>query len=239
MRSARRLSGLAIAMSALLAAGCGTGPGRAAAPASGTARTPSATAIVQKLKSALGSATSVHVSGVAARAGQTVRLDMSLTRAGGMSGTINLAGHPVTIRATGGKVYLKLTAGLVRAMHLPASSCVRFCRKYLELPAAAARGLTGNMNWPSVLGSSSLIPSGTADAKVSGPVTVDGQPAWVIRTRDGATGYVAAHGPAYLLRLIPARDKGSGQLSFTQWNSATISPPPPASQVVTLSQLGA
>jgi hypothetical protein len=64
-------------------------------------------------------------------------------------------------------------------------------------------------------------------------VTVDGQPAWQMRASDGSTVYVAAQGPPYPLRLT----KGPSRADFTQWNSVTIPPPPPASQVVDLSQL--
>jgi hypothetical protein len=64
-------------------------------------------------------------------------------------------------------------------------------------------------------------------------VTVNGRPAWQMRASDGSTVYVAAQGPPYPLRLT----KGPSRIDFTQWNSVTIPPPPPASQVVDLSQL--
>jgi hypothetical protein len=54
-----------------------------------------------------------------------------------------------------------------------------------------------------------------------------------MRASDGSTVYVAAQGPPYPLRLT----KGPSRIDFTQWNSVTIPPPPPASQVVDLSQL--
>ena len=57
--------------------------------------------------------------------------------------------------------------------------------------------------------------------------------AWQMRASDGSTVYVAAQGPPYPLRLT----KGSSRADFTQWNSVTIPPPPPASQIVDLSQL--
>jgi len=64
-------------------------------------------------------------------------------------------------------------------------------------------------------------------------VTVNGQPAWQMRLHDGSVAYVAAQGVPYPLRLM----KGSDRIDFTQWNAVTIPPPPPASQVVDLSQL--
>jgi hypothetical protein len=54
------------------------------------------------------------------------------------------------------------------------------------------------------------------------------------RPRPGyAGGEVAAQGPPYPLRLT----KGPSRADFTQRNSVTIPPPPPASQIVDLSQL--
>jgi hypothetical protein len=55
-----------------------------------------------------------------------------------------------------------------------------------------------------------------------------------MRAGDGSTVYVAAQGPPYPLRVT----KGVSRADFTQWNAVTIPPPPPASQVVDLSQLG-
>jgi hypothetical protein len=49
----------------------------------------------------------------------------------------------------------------------------------------------------------------------------------------GGTVYVAAQGTPYPLRLV----KGSNRVDFTQWNSATIPPLPPANQVIDLSKL--
>jgi len=54
-----------------------------------------------------------------------------------------------------------------------------------------------------------------------------------MRLHDGSVAYVAAQGVPYPLRLM----KGSDRIDFTQWNAVTIPPPPPASQVVDLSQL--
>jgi hypothetical protein len=64
-------------------------------------------------------------------------------------------------------------------------------------------------------------------------VTVHGQPAWQMKATDESTASVAAQGTPYLLRLA----KGSQHIDFTQWNSVTIPPPPPASKVVDLGQL--
>ncbi len=233
MRSTRWLAGCAIAASALLAAGCG-----APSSGSGSGSPPNATALAQQLRTAVRGATSVHVSGVAAQHGQTVHLDLSLTKAGGMSGTISVGSAPVTLLATGGKFYLKVTASALRAMHLPASACAAICSKYLVVPAGEAKGMTGGLGWSRLMNPSTFKGNPGPGVKVTGPFTVNGQQAWKVSDKSG-TGYVAAHGPAYPLRITPPKGEGTGQIDFTQWNSVTIPGPPPASQQVNLSQLGA
>ncbi|MGE5135642.1 MAG: hypothetical protein ACM32E_22375 [Gemmatimonadota bacterium] len=228
MSSKRWLAGCAVAVSALLAAGCGGGTGSGSAPG--------AAALARQMRSAIRNATSVHVSGTAAGNGQQVHLNLSLTRAGGMSGTVALGQAQVTILVTGGKAYTKLTPSALSAMHLPISTCGTFCNKYLVLPASDAAGLTGGMGWSQLMNPSTFSGTARPGTKVTGPFTINGQQAWKVSDSSG-TGYVAAHGPAYPLRIIAPRGQGPGQIDFTQWNSATIPGSPPASQQVTLSQL--
>jgi hypothetical protein len=45
--------------------------------------------------------------------------------------------------------------------------------------------------------------------------------------------YVAARGTPYPLRI----QSGENQLAFSDWNTAALPPPPPASKVITDSQL--
>jgi hypothetical protein len=231
MNSKRWLAGCAVAASALLAAGCGgSGTG------SGSGSPPGAATLGQQMRSAIRNASSVHVSGTAASSSQTVRLNLSLTRAGGMSGTVTLGQAPVTILVTGGKAYTKLTASALQAMHLPISTCGTFCNKYLVLPASDAAGLTGGMGWSQLMNPSTFSGTAKPGTKVTGPFTINGQQAWKVSDSSG-TGYVAAHGPAYPLRITAPSGQGVGQIDFTQWNSATIPGPPPASQQGNLSQL--
>lgn len=231
MRSTRWLAGCVIAVTALLAAGCGGGSG------SGSGSPPSATALAQQLRTAIKGATSVHVSGVVTQHGQTIHMDLGLTKAGGMSGTLSVGSAPVTILATGGKVYMKMTASALKAMNLPTTACAIVCNKYLVLSAADAKGMTGNMGWGELLNPSTFKGNPGPGVKVTGPFTVNGQQAWKVSDKSG-NGYVAAHGPAYPLRITPPKGQGVGQIDFTQWNSVTIPGPPPANQQVNLSKLG-
>jgi hypothetical protein len=70
-----------------------------------------------------------------------------------------------------------------------------------------------------------------------GAVTVGGgQTAWLLQDSHGNSLYVAARGKPYLVRKVAA-PPGEGSVNLTQWNAVRIPGPPPASQVVTLSQL--
>jgi hypothetical protein len=57
-----------------------------------------------------------------------------------------------------------------------------------------------------------------------------------LRSTDGGVGYVAAQGTPYLLRISAPKGQ-TGQIDFSEWNSVTIPPPPPASQVVDINKL--
>jgi hypothetical protein len=102
------------------------------------------------------------------------------------------------------------------------------CGKYLKMPAGQAKDMLNGMDMSSFLGQVSV-----PRLSYVRTVTVNGQPAWQMRASDGSTVYVAAHGPPYPLRVT----KGASRADFTQWNAVTIPPPPPASQVVDISQL--
>lgn len=243
MRSSRWPAICAIAVSALLAAGC-TGSAEATPDAAGKAAvtagtaTPSATpgtqALGQRAASAVRKASSVHITGSFRLRHQDLQADISLVRPDGAAGLIMAGSAPLTILATGGKIYLSISPSALRFMHLRAA-CGSFCGKWLLLPAATARSM--RVTWSSF--TQSLIRQLLAKGnRVTGTAKVAGQRAWAMRCRNGRTVYVAASGPAYPLRdVVPGRH--AAHVDFTRWNHVTMPPAPPASEVVTLRQLGA
>ncbi len=236
MKALRWSAGSAAVVAVLLVAGCsgggsGTaGPGGSSSPGvSASARPPpDAAALPKQVKSAMKNATSFHISAVVTQGGSKVSADLSMTRSGDMSGTMSVNQTPVKVLVTQGQAYLKVTSGLLKSQNLPTAACALICGKYLKVPASQAKSMLNGMDMSSFLGQVS-VPRLTNVRTV----TVNGQPAWQMRASDGSTVYVAAHGPPYPLRLT----KDSSHADFTQWNAVTIPPPPPASQVVDLSQL--
>lgn len=227
MRSRHWLAGCAIAVSALLATGCGGG-----GAGSGSA-TPAPSSLGTSMLTAIRQASSVHLSAVVSQGSQHITLDLSMSKTGGAAGTVAMGAAPFSILTTGGKTYLKLSASSLEFMHLPTSVCATFCTKWLLVPSGEAKSM--DFSWASFVGSLSHGNPGQGGT-VTGAATVKGQRAWVLKANDGSRIYVAASGPAYPLRVVAPGTQG--HLDFTQWNSVTIPPPPPASKVVDISKLG-
>lgn len=236
MKALRWLAGSAAVVAVLLVAGCGgggsgtaTAGGSSAASVPASAGPPPDTATLrQQVKSAMAKATSVHVSAVVSQGGSNVSVNMSMTRSGDMSGTMSAHRTPVSVLVTRGHTYLKVSSGLLKSQNLPSAACALMCGKYLKVPSGQAKGMLDGLDMSSLLGQVSV-----PQLSYVRTVTVNGQPAWQMRASDGSTVYVAAQGPPYPLRAT----RGSSRIDLTQWNAVTIPPPPPASQVIDLSQL--
>ena len=236
MKALRWLAGSAAVLAVLLVAGCsGGGSGTAttggSSPASVSASAgppPDTATLRQQVKTAMAKATSVHISALVTQGGSKVSVNMSMTRSGDMSGTMSADGKPVNVLVTQGHTYLKVSSGLLKSQHLPSAACALVCGKYLKMPNGQAKGMLNGLGMSSLLGRVSV-----PQLSYVRTVTVNGQAAWQMRASDGSTVYVAAHGPPYPLRMT----KGSSHADFTQWNAVTIPPPPPAGQVVDLSEL--
>ncbi len=229
----RRLGWLipAATLAAALVVGCGSGSSGPAAPGATAAAgpPPSAATLASQVNAALAKATSVHISAHVLERSTLTTLNMSMTRSGEMSGQISLNKAPVTILVTQGQTYLKLTAAALKAMGLPTAACSVMCGKYLKMPAGEAKNMVSGLGWTDLVGNTSTSPNW----KYVRTVTVNGQPAWQMNIAGQGSAYIAAQGQPYPLRLT----QGSNRADFTQWNSATIPPPPPASEVVDLSQV--
>jgi hypothetical protein len=140
----------------------------------------------------------------------------------------------LTVLATHGHSYVKLSAAFLKIAHLPATACSRFCGKYLEYPAVRSHQLLTGLNMASMI--HSLIGTPASKVKYLGAVIIAGQPAWLLEDSHGNSIYVAAHGKPYVLGEVAA-PPSKGSVNLTQWNAVRIPGPPPPSQVVQLRQL--
>ncbi len=217
----------------LVLAACGSGGGSGSGTATATASPPAATTLAKQARAAVQAAKSVHIAGTLKESGRTLGVDLSLTRSAGLAGRLSVNGASFYVLSTHGSAYIKVTSAFLRLAKLPSAACSLVCGKYLKVPTSEAGSLTGGLSMADVLGTAGAA---TGHVQYAGTATVHGQHAWVLRGADGSKVYVAQLSPHYPLRVIAPPGK-TGQLDFTQWNSVTIPPPPPASQVVDPSQL--
>ena len=221
MKAWRWPAGSAAVVAVLLVAGCsggsaGTATTGGSSPASVAASAgppPDAAALGKQVKTAAAKATSVHISAVVTQGGSKVSVNMSMTRAGDLSGTMSDNQAAVNVLVTRGHAYVKVTPGLLKSQHLPSAACALVCGKYLELPDGQAKGMLNGPDMSSLLGQLSAPRLGYVRT-----ATGNGEPAWQMRAGDGSTVYVAAQGPPYPLRVT----KGVSRADFTQWNAVTI-----------------
>jgi hypothetical protein len=211
---------------ALGAAACGSKHNTAAAP-------PSPSTLSKQVKSAVQHAQSVHITGVVKQGGKVIALNLSMTRAGGLFGRVSVNGAGFGVLSTGGSTYLKVNSGFLKYLRLPSTACTLMCGKYLKATPAQSASLVGNFRMSSLLAS---MNSNGPNFHYGGSQNVDGQNAWVLHVKDGSTAFVAARGTHYPLRVV-APASHHAHLDFTQWNSVTIPPAPPANKVVDLSKL--
>jgi hypothetical protein len=223
-----RVSGIALAVSAaLFAVGCGAGSSN-----------PSPDSLISGMEAAVNAARSVHISGSIVVQGQVVKIDMSFSRSGDVSGSVSAGPTAYSLIVTGGKTYMAPNSAYLKQEGVPAKYCPVLCGKYADLGSYRQQGVSSSLSMSAILGRALKVlnPSGMT---VTGKQTVNGQSAWVLTASDG-TVYIAAQGKPYLLR-ITGTGTGTGgtgsSVDFTQWNAVTILGRPPASQMVDESKL--
>jgi hypothetical protein len=69
-----------------------------------------------------------------------------------------------------------------------------------------------------------------------GTVSLGGQLAWLLQDSHATSIYVAAQGKPYVLREVSG-PPGKDSVDLSHWNAVRIPGPPPAGQIVDLSQL--
>jgi hypothetical protein len=224
-----------VTVAAVALAACGGSAARSQSGSSQSASARPATAAIAGMKTAIRTATSVHLTGsLSETGGKTVGLNVGLTRSGLFSGTVAEGGTTLTIINAGGKVYIKATRAFLAQLNVPAAVCSLMCGKYVAMSSAQGDELAGQLNMTRLLGSiSGRLPAFTS----AGTKTINGQLAQVLRGADGSTLAVAATGRPFPVEAISPHDS-RGSISFSQWNSVPPPATPPASQVIDLSKLG-
>jgi hypothetical protein len=222
-----RLAAPTIALAAGLAiAACGSSSG-----GSNTSQK-----LMPQVQEAARTATSVHVTGTVTQGSQTVTLDVSFSGSS-LAGSIGLNGATFYVLSLNGKTFIKLNAAFLQVAKAPASVCARICGKYVEVPASSASQITGSMSMQQLVAqvfSNKNISDAASSGCVFSPATWNGQAALQCHQAP-YTIDVAAHGKPYLLYVLGSKGE---HIVFSDWNAVTLPQPPPASQVISIPNLG-
>ena len=200
----------------------------------GPSSQPDVAVLLRQMSAAIGGASGVHISGAIQSGGKALGVNVSIARSGGVSGQISENGAAVTVLATHGHSYLKISPAFLQISNLPATACSRFCGKYLEYSAAVSHELFTGLSMAAITHALTRAPA--REIKYLGAVNIDGQLAWLLQDSHEDSLYIAAHGRPYVLREV-APPPSEDTADLTQWNAVRIPGPPPASQVITLRQL--
>jgi len=231
----------AAALAAVALAGCGSSsssPARPSPSSAGASSAPVASAnlngeqakpaqqVLADAKSALFNAPSVHVKGTQTQAGKSQKLDVQF-QGEDAAGTITIAGIPLNIVKTAGKVYVKAPAPFW-VKTVGATVAPKLANRWLEQDAAKA----GNATTLTLQGVAASLNSDDSPLKSAVATTdVDGQKAVVLTQQDGSQLAVANTGAPLPLKLTTAGTAGTakGALTFTGYgHTQTITPPPGA-----------
>ena len=188
----------------------------------------------KRVRAAMTAAASVHISGTADTKGQSVSLNLSVTRAGPYAGQVNPGKGALYVVYTGRKAFVKVSSAFLRSAGLPSSVCTVMCGKYVEVPVTEGKLLDGGLSFFKLTGQLS-IPA----YRETGTAVVHGERVIVLHGSDGSQLDVAASGVPYPVAAFPAAGQGSGEINFSEWNAVPPITAPPSSEVVSLGQLTA
>jgi hypothetical protein len=196
----------------------------------------SAAQLVPEVQAVSDRATSVHVAGSVSKGAQTTTIDVRIY-GDSVAGTLGAYGTSFYVLSLNGTSFVKLNAAFLRVENAPASLCARICGRYVELPASSASQIIGLLSMQQLVGdvfNDKAMSSAAGSGCAFSPTTRNGQA--VLQCRQGSSTLdVAAHGRPYLIYWGGPHGQ---HLTFSEWNSVTLPSAPPASQVVSMSDLG-
>ncbi|MEH0111093.1 hypothetical protein V6N00_15375 [Tersicoccus sp. MR15.9] len=211
------------------------------ASASATPETPTAAALYPKMKAAVKSATSAHVTATDT-GGSKETYEVTGNQAG-TNATLAITSPTkgkAQVRIIGAKGYLKGDATYWKAVGAPTATASKLVGKWVALPASRMSSL-GEVGIKNIADdtfkndpTSAQLAKGTVAA-----ADLDGTKAWKITGFDGTSSsslWVAAEGEPYPLRVAGTKastgTRSTEDVRFDQWNSAPKAVAPAASEIV-------
>ena len=184
----------------------------------------------------------------AATAAKSAHITGTMTSAG-MEGTVDVAGlldgtnatvsidvpseGSVEMLTVGGWMYIKGDAQFWKTSGAEAMGRAAGT-KYIKVAASAAASM-GDITIKSLLDtlfSDTAVGALATDTSVPTTATVDGTKVYVLKSSDGGVIDVAADGSDAIVHVVKA-GTDSGDISFSEWNSAKTTVAPPASRTIT------
>jgi hypothetical protein len=227
-----RVPALALALAAVLLAGCG---GSKKESASNGETSKPANQVLADAKAAATKASSAHVAGSIVSGGTPIKLDLSMATGKGAKGSMSTNGLSFNLVRVGDTLYIRGTDEFYK--HFAGAAVAQLLHgKWLK--ASATQGQL-----------KSLAPLTSIDALFTGisthhgklvsegAKTYKGQKVAEIRdTSDNSKLYVAATGKPYPVAIVGGKKGESGTITFGDWNAGvSLSPPKNA---LDISQLG-
>ncbi len=207
----------ALAALALSAGACSSG-------GSSDLASQSPTQILNAVKQAFSSASSVRVTGRVNQGSQSGSVDLTTFSNSDFSGTISYGGNTVQVVRIGNNDYLKASAGFYQAQGSPASEASLLGGKWVY----GTNQQVGLGNDFTLSGLASQVTKPKPPVTKGATGTVDGQAAVALHSPDG-TLWVATSGTAYPIEISQSGSSG-GDIHFSAWNQGTA-PTAPAGAI--------
>jgi len=177
----------------------------------------------------------VHITGSVMSGGQPEKLDMTFAGASSLAGSVSQAGHTIGLVLAGGTAYIKVNKYFLSLAKLPGSACATTCGKYLAVPASQAKSLSGDLNMQTMITQMMTFKSSDAAGLTFTTSQYQGQPAYTATS--GGDSIIVEQSAGYL--PLAVTDGANGSVVFSDWNAAATPVRPPASKLVTVSELAA
>lgn len=209
-----RVSILALVLTAVLLAGCGSG--KTQAQSNGEASKPP-TQVLADAKAAASSASSGHVSGHIVSGGTPITLDLSIARGKGAKGSMSMNGLSFQLVRVGNTVYIQGSDDFYK--HFAGSGVAQLLHgRWIKAPAT--KGQLAPLESLTDIGKL-FAKVGSSHGKLAndGETTYNGQQVVLIRdTSDNSKLYVAATGKPYPVALVGGKKGQTGTITFSDWN---------------------
>jgi len=215
----RRLP-LALLLLAVTLAGCGGSNSNGEA-------SKSASAILADARQAALSADSVRISGTIHEAGQSIGLDLSITKGDG-GGTMTIRGSKVDVIRAGTTAYIRAGADFYRQVGAGAAAGRLLAGRWLKVPTSTPNfAQLVELTDLHAFVAQALKPDGTISKGAE--ETVNGQKAIELKSSKGGSLFVATSGTPYPVEFVGG-GTSSGQITLSDWG-ATKAPSAPKNAI--------